>query len=61
MRPACGCLFYLSLGPVRVCEIEISHMGKNNGNPDLVCENKLNALKLVYHVAQIFWVYPYLE
>ena len=25
-------------GQVRVCEIEISHMGKNNGNPDLVCE-----------------------
>ena len=30
--------FYLSLGLVWVCEIEISHMGKNNGNPDLVCE-----------------------
>ena len=22
-----------------VCEKELSHMGKNNGNPDLVCEN----------------------
>ena len=22
-----------------MCEIEISHMGKNKGNPDLVCEN----------------------
>ena len=22
-----------------MCEIEISHMGKNNGKPDLVCEN----------------------
>ena len=21
-----------------VCEIEISHMGKNNGNPDPLCE-----------------------
>ena len=31
-------VFYLSLGLVRVCEIEISHMGKNNGNPDLACE-----------------------
>ena len=31
--------FYLSLGLVRVCETEISHMNKNNGNPDLVCEN----------------------
>ena len=30
--------FYLSLGLVRVCEIKLSHMGKNNGNPDLVCE-----------------------
>ena len=39
-------VFRLSLGLVWVCEIEISHvskishMGKNNGNPDLVCENK---------------------
>ena len=30
-------VFYLSLGLVWVCEIEISHMGKNNGNSDLVC------------------------
>ena len=22
-----------------VCEKELSHMGKQNGNPDLVCEN----------------------
>ena len=29
--------FIFSLGLVRVCEIEISHMVKNNGNPDLVC------------------------
>ena len=44
MRPACGrraaILFYLSLvGLVRVCDVEYSHMGKNVGNPDLVCEN----------------------
>ena len=25
-----------------MCEKEISHMGKNNGNPGLVCENKLS-------------------
>ena len=24
---------------VRVCEIELSYMGKNKGNPYLVCEN----------------------
>ena len=23
-----------------MCEIEISHMGKNNGNPDLVCQKR---------------------
>ena len=23
-----------------MCETEISHMGKNNGNPDLVCEKE---------------------
>ena len=27
---------------VRVCEIELSHMGKANGNPYLVCENVLH-------------------
>ena len=27
---------------VRVREIELSHMGKDNGNPDLVCENVLH-------------------
>ena len=25
-----------------VCEKEISHMGKNNGNPDLVCEDQID-------------------
>ena len=29
--------YYLSHGLVQVCEVELSHMGKNNGNPDLVC------------------------
>ena len=32
-------VFYLSHGLVRVCEIELSHMGKNNGDPNLVCKN----------------------
>ena len=43
MRPACGrraaVRFYLSQRLVRVCEIEISLVSKNNGNADLVCEN----------------------
>ena len=43
VRPAYGCSFLLSLGLVRVCEIEISYMGKNNGNPNLVCK------KILYH------------
>ena len=40
MRPTCGCsfFFYLILGLVRVITIELYHMGKNNGNPDLVCK-----------------------
>ena len=41
MQLACGrhatVLFDLSHGLVRVCER--SHMGVNNVNPDLVCEN----------------------
>ena len=28
-----------SISYALVCEKEISHMGKNNRNPDLVCEN----------------------
>ena len=41
-------IFYLSSGLARVCEIELSHMGKNNGNPDLVCENKhMHIVKLL--------------
>ena len=32
--------FYLSLELVRLCEIKLSHKGKKNGNPDLVCDNK---------------------
>ena len=31
-------VFYLFHWLVWVCEIELSHMGKNNGNLDLVCE-----------------------
>ena len=31
-------LFYLSHGLVRVCQIVLSYMGKNNGIPNLVCE-----------------------
>ena len=33
-------VFYLPHRLVRVCEIELSHMCKSNGNPDLVCEKK---------------------
>ena len=33
--------FYLSHRLVLVYEIELSHMGKNNGNPDLMCEKKI--------------------
>ena len=28
-------LVYLSDGLVRACEIQFSHIGKNNGSPDL--------------------------
>ena len=36
VRPACGCSFFSF--PWAGTEIELSHMGKKNGNPDLVCE-----------------------
>ena len=32
-------VLYFFLGLVQVCEIEISHMGKNSRNPGLVFEN----------------------
>ena len=41
-------IFYLSHGLVWVCEIELSHMGKNNGNPDLVCEKIKESMVLLY-------------
>ena len=32
--------FYLFHGLVLVCEIELSHIGKNNENPNVVCEKR---------------------
>ena len=31
-------VFYLSNGLVGVCEIELYHISKNSGNPDLLCK-----------------------
>ena len=43
VRLTCGCSFFnLSIGLVRVCDIELSHMGKNNGNPNLVFEKSMS-------------------
>ena len=47
---------------MRVCEIELSHMGKHNGNPDLVCEKTedftrvllLLQIKRIYITAHVF-------
>ena len=36
-----------------MCEIEISHVGKNNGNPDLVCENKISYTPLLQGPGQL--------
>ena len=42
VQPACGrraAVRFLSFPRAGTgCEIEISHMGKNNGNLDMVCE-----------------------
>ena len=38
--PSANLLRDHSISYVLVCEKEISQMGKNNGHPDLVCENK---------------------
>ena len=59
VRPACGWeaavrFFYLSNGLVRVCEIELSHIGKSNGNPNLVCENNCG-LWLLLFLAPKLW------
>ena len=46
MPPSCGqraaVFFYFSNELVWTFEIELSHMGKNKGNPNLVCEKKKN-------------------
>ena len=39
VRSTLGCFFLLSYRLVGVCEIKLSHMGKNSENPDLVWEN----------------------
>ena len=56
MQPTCGCLFfYLPHGLVWVSEIELSHMGKNNCYPDLVCEKQdLQNSKRVWRFLEIF-------
>ena len=64
MRPACGCSFFIfHAGWYGVCEIEFSHMGKNSGNPDLVCkkltENDCPGSKLTTIRCQICHVCSY--
>ena len=34
-------VFYLDHRLVQVCELELSHMGKSNEDPDLMCENHI--------------------
>ena len=48
MRSAFDQRAAVRFGLVWVCEVQLSKMGKNNGNPDLVCEtfNSLNELDL---------------
>ena len=41
-------LFYHSQ-IVWVCEIELSHMGKNNRNPDLVCQKEEVIIKIILY------------
>ena len=37
-----------------VCEIEISHMGKNNGNSALVCDNDISELYFSDYAFQVY-------
>ena len=42
VRPTCDfSCFFRPHGLERVCELDLSQTGKNNGNPDLVCEKYL--------------------
>ena len=37
------CSFFLSFPRAgTVCQIDLSHLGKNNGNPNLVCEKMIS-------------------
>ena len=51
--------FYLYHGLVRVCKIELSHIDKNKGNPDLVCERGCSATGPKYAILT-FIVHAYL-
>ena len=54
MRPTCGCSFFIfPTGTVCEIEIELSHKGINNGNPDLVCA-KLLAIIMLCHEYILF-------
>ena len=50
MRPACG-HFAAAFFIFSVCEVELSHMGNNKGNPNIVCEKSFSYL-IIYH---IYW------
>ena len=44
VQTTCGYSFQPFPRAGMVCEIELSHMGKNSGNSDLVCENAYSVL-----------------
>ena len=53
VRPACSCWFLSFPRLVRVCKIiELSHMGKNNENPDRVCE-KIISIAADIHILRM--------
>ena len=49
-----------SISYALVCEKELSHMGKNNGNPDLVCE-KVSMLYFLLFFSQFSCTIPFIS
>ena len=58
MRPMCGSSFFsLSNVLVQVYDIELSHIGKNNGNPELLCEYILKLQSLTEaNICTLKWI-----
>ena len=53
--PCCCSIYILPTGWYVVCEIEVSHIGKNSRNPNLVCKKKILYHRWLLNCRQSFY------